>query len=235
MKSIQGNIKPTQTNKKTRQGIIALGVAVVLVFGGTFLANYLHGGKSAGRATAPQARLTFADLETNFPDLSQLPAVEEIGEPKSHDFWIKNDNPTPLPVGVFSETCQCTHVWLYIAPADWKEIPKDADREKAMKDLGALVQPTELKDKDHGDTAVSMPAGAVGVLRLEWKGNRLGAERPGGRAMDGRERPWPPTTISDPDGIHRAATHRAGIRLRRFGAGEIANYSQLSLLVLDAD
>ena len=124
--------------------------------------------------TALQARLTFADLETNFPDLSQPAAVEEMGEPKSHDFWIKNDNPTALPVGVFSETCQCTHVWIYIAPADWKEIPKDADREKAMKDLEALVQPTELKDKDHGDTAVSVPAGAVGVLRLEWKGNRLG-------------------------------------------------------------
>ncbi len=159
---------------KSIQGIIALGVAVVLVFGGTFLVNYLHGGKSSVRVTAPQARLTFADLETNFPAQAQPPAEEEIGTPKSHDFWFKNDNAAALPVGVWSETCQCTHVRIYIAPADWKDIPADADREKATKDLEALTQPTELKDKDHGDTAVSVPAGAVGFMRLEWTGDRPG-------------------------------------------------------------
>ena len=95
---------------KSTQGIIALGVAAVLVFVGTFLVNYLHSGKTTAQVTAPQAKLTFADLETNFPDQTQPAALEEIGTPKSHAFWFKNDNPTALPVGVFSKTCQCTHV-----------------------------------------------------------------------------------------------------------------------------
>jgi hypothetical protein len=159
---------------KSTQGIIALGVAVALVFGVTFGVNYLHRGKSSARVAAPQARLTFADLETNFPDSSQRPAEEEIGTPKSHDFWFKNDNPAALTVGLFSQTCQCTHVQITIAPTDWKDVPATADREKAVKDLMALAQPTELKDKDNGATAASVPAGAVGVLRLEWKGDRPG-------------------------------------------------------------
>jgi hypothetical protein len=157
---------------KSTQGIIALGVAVALVFGVTFGVNYLHHGKSAARIVAPQARLTFADSETNFPEASQRPAEEEIGEPKSHDFWLKNDNPTALPVGVFSKSCQCTHVELWIAPADWKDVPAPADREKAMKDLEATTHPTELMDRDNEPPAV--PAGGVGVLRLRWKGDRPG-------------------------------------------------------------
>ena len=160
---------------KSTQGIIALGVAAVLVFVGTFLVNYLHSGKTTTQITAaPQAKLTFADLETNFPDQSQPPAQEEIGTPKSHDFWFKNDNPTAMPVGVFSKTCQCTHVQIWVVPADWKEIPPPADREQAMKKLEGLTKPTELLDRDNDSPAPSVPAGAVGVLQLRWKGDRLG-------------------------------------------------------------
>jgi hypothetical protein len=174
MKLTQRNIKPAQGTSKSIQGIIALGVAVVLVFGGTFLVNYLHGGKSSSRVVAPQARLTFADLETNFPEQSQRSDEEEIGTPKSHDFWFKNDNPAPLPVGVFSKTCQCTHVELLVAPSDWKEVPAPADREKAMKELEKLTNPTELLDRDNDAPAPVVPAGAVGALRLRWTGDRPG-------------------------------------------------------------
>ena len=117
--------------------------------------------------------MTFADLETNFPEQSHRSSdEEEIGTPKSHDFWFKNDNAAPLPVGVFSKTCQCTHVELFIAPADWKDVPAPADREKAMKELEKATKSTELMDRDNDPPAV--PAGAVGVLRLRWKGDRLG-------------------------------------------------------------
>jgi hypothetical protein len=159
---------------KSIQGIMALGVAVALVFGGTFLVNYLHTGKSAAKITAPQERLTFADLETNYPEQSERPVEEEIGKPKSHEFWFKNDNPTALPVGVFSKTCQCTDVELWVAPADWKDVPAAADREKAMKDLEQATKPTELMEKDNEASVVSVPAGAVGALRLRWKGDRAG-------------------------------------------------------------
>jgi hypothetical protein len=176
---------------KSIQGIIALAVVAALVFGGTFVVNYLHGGKSTVKVEAPQARLTFADLETNFPESSKRPIEEEIGQPKSHDFWFKNDNPAALPVGVFSMTCQCTHVQLFIAPADWKDIPADADREKTMKDLMELTRPTELKDKDDKAPVVAVPAGAVGVLRLEWKGDRPGPKDLAAEVWMGLKGPGP--------------------------------------------
>ncbi|HBI46799.1 MAG TPA: hypothetical protein DDY78_28690 [Planctomycetales bacterium] len=176
---------------KSIQGIIALGVLAALVFGGTFFVNYLHGGKGVVKVTAPQARLTFADLETNYPESSKRPAEEEIGQPKSHDFWFQNDNPAALPLGVFSMTCQCTHVQIYIAPADWKDVPAAADREKAMNDLMKLTKATELKDKDDKAPVVAVPAGAVGVLRLEWKGDRPGPKDLAAELWMGEKGPGP--------------------------------------------
>ena len=183
----------------------------MLVFGGTFLVNYLHTGKGAAKVMAPQEKLTFADLGNQLSRTSRSGRLRRrSGRQSPTNSGSRTTTPKPLPVGVFSETCQCTHVWLYIAPADRKDIPAAADREKAMKELEALTQPTELKDKDHGDTAVSVPAGAVGVLRLEWKGDRAGAERPGRGAVDGREGRRPAATLPDSDGVHRAAANRAG-------------------------
>ncbi len=170
MKSTQGMKSKKGVN--LTQGIIALVVAAALVFGGTFVVNYLHGGKGVAPVAAPQARLTFADAETNYPGKAEPPSEQELGESKSHDFWFRNDNAAPLPVGVFSKTCQCTHVELWVAPADWKTIPAPDDREKSVKELEGLTQPTELMDRETNPPSV--PAGAVGVLRLRWKGDRPG-------------------------------------------------------------
>ena len=158
---------------KSAHWFVLLVSAAVLVFVATFAANYLGGrrGKKNAPTIAAQAKLTFADAATDFPE-SGPPAELEFGTPQSHDFWFKNENAQDLPVGVFTKTCQCTNVLLWIAPPDWKAIPNADGQEKAAKELDTAAKPTELKDKE--STSVTVPAGAVGMVRLTWKGDRVG-------------------------------------------------------------
>src|SRR5207302_5628853 len=101
------------------------------------------------------------------------PAECEVGQAQTHDFWYKNNNAQDLPVGVNHKTCQCTSVELWIAPREWTDVPPAADRDRRAKELEAVAARTELKEKEDG---VTVPAGAVGLVRLGWKGDRVGQE-----------------------------------------------------------
>ena len=143
----------------------------------------------------PQTRLTFVDVETRFPATDpdnpgqEPPPVEcELGQAQAHDFWFKNDNAQDLPVGVFSKTCQCTSVELWLAPKDWTGVPEPAKRDEAAKQLESAATKTELKEKEGG---VVVPAGAVGLLRLTWKGDRLGPKSLSATLWMGEKGPGP--------------------------------------------
>ena len=157
---------------KQTQWVIGLCVAAVMVFGIAFAVNWLPARTRSRppKPDAPEARLTFADAVTNFPT-SGPPAACEVGHAQSHDFWFKNENAQDVPVGVFSKSCQCTSVQLAIAPKDWKDVPAPDEREKVLKQLEAT--PTELKNNE---AAVSVPAGAVGLVRLGWTSDREGSK-----------------------------------------------------------
>jgi hypothetical protein len=162
---------------KPVQWIGLLVVVAGIVFGVTFAASSLPGRRSSGPKVAPQARLTFADPVTTFPtppaEAKDLPAPAEceVGQPQAHDFWFKNENAQDVPLGLLDKTCQCTNVFVFVAPAEWKDVPEPAAREKAARDLEAAVTPTDLKDKEGGAV---VPAGAVGMVRLTWKGDHSG-------------------------------------------------------------
>ncbi len=177
---------------KTAQWVAVLGVSAGIVFGLTFAVNYLGGRGGMGnlQRTAPRAELTWVDGATNFPANPTAPPAEcEIGFGQSHDFWFKNENKQPLPVGVFSKTCQCTSVLLWLAPTEWKDVPAADDRARAMKVLEAAGSPAdELKDKT---AAVIVPAGAVGVVRLAWKGDRAGQKDLAAELWMGEKGPGP--------------------------------------------
>ena len=175
---------------KSAHWVILLCSAAGLVFVATLAANLVggRGGKnSAPKTTAPLARLTFADEVTDYP-AKPPPADLEVGQLHAHDFWFKNENAQAVPVGFFTKTCQCTNVLVWIAPADWKDAPKADERDKAMKDLEAAAQPTDLADKD---ATVSVPAGAVGVVRLTWTGDHMGPKDLSATVWMGEKGPGP--------------------------------------------
>jgi hypothetical protein len=155
---------------KTTQWVVLLGIAFVMVFGIAFAVNWLPAWhKTRSKGDAPQVRLTFADRETNYP--AEPPAAAcEVGHDQSHDFWFKNENPQDLPVGIFSKTCQCTTVQMWFA-AGRTDVPPAGEQEEAARKVEASATPTELKEKE---TPTVVPAGAVGFIRLGWKGDRAG-------------------------------------------------------------
>jgi hypothetical protein len=179
---------------KPVQWIGLLVVVAGIVFGVTFAASSLPGRKSSGPKVAPQARLTFADPVTTFPtppaEAKDLPAPAEceVGQPQAHDFWFKNENAQDLPLGLFDKTCQCTNVYVFVAPAEWKDVPEPAARDKAAKDVEAAVTPVDLKDREGG---VVVPAGRVGLVRLTWKGERAGPKSLAATLWMGEKGPGP--------------------------------------------
>ena len=229
---------------KTAQWVAVLCVSAGIVFGLTFLANYLGGrggtGKGAKTAAAPQAELTWADNVTNFPnDPSRGPAECEIEHPQSHDFWFKNENAQTLPVGVLSNSCQCTSVQLWLAK-NRTDIPAAADREKAEKELEEAGPPAELKDKEGG---VDVPAGAVGMVRLSWPGGRAGAKDLAAELWMGEKGPGPVrrfvirTVFVEPLRVaprHRRQRAAPGHRFWRSTPRETALPAYLQMLVADA-
>ena len=179
---------------KPVQWIGLLVVVAGIVFGVTFAASSLPGRKSNGPKVSPQTRLTFADPATTFPtppeDGKELPrpAECEIGQKQAHDFWFKNENAQDLPVGLLDKTCQCTNVFIFVAPAEWKDVPEAAAREKAAKDLESAVTPVDLKDKEGG---VVVPAGGIGLVRLTWQGDRAGSKYLAATLWMGEKGPGP--------------------------------------------
>ncbi len=184
---------------KMTQWIVLLAVLTAMVFGITFAVSSLPGRKSGGQKSVPQIRLTFADAETRFPATDPTrpgqaprPAECELGQSQGHDFWFKNENAQDLPVGVFSKTCQCTSVELWVAPKDWTDVPEPAKRDEAAKKLESAATRTELKEKEGG---VVVPAGAVGLLRLTWNGNRPGEKSLSATLWMGEKGPGPQQTF----------------------------------------
>jgi hypothetical protein len=160
--------------------VVLTAVVVLMVFAVTFAVNFLPAlNKKAPKGPPPQARLTIADNITTFPALPPQeagqppppPAECEVGQSQTHDFWFKNENAQDLPVGVNHKTCQCTSVQIWIAPKDWTEVPPAAERDRRATELEAVATRTELKDIEEG---VIVPAGAVGLFRLGWSGDKLG-------------------------------------------------------------
>ncbi len=163
---------------KTALWVVLLVVVTARVFGLAFVVSSSAGGKNSTPKSAAQAKLTFADSATRFPAPDPAkpgeeppPAVCELGHSEAHDFWFMNENAQALPVGVFSKTCQCTTVELWIAPKDWSDVPESAKRDEAAKQLEASVKPTQLLEKESGSV---VPAGGVGFVRLTWKGDHAG-------------------------------------------------------------
>jgi hypothetical protein len=175
---------------KSVHWVVLLCSAAGLVFVATLAANFIggRGGKRPPAATTvSQTKLTFADAVTDFP-AAPPPADLEIGMLHAHDFWFKNDNPQALPLGMFSKSCQCTNVLVGIAPADWKDVPKEDERAKAAKDLEAAAPLTDLLEKD---ATATVPAGAVGLVRLTWNGKQLGGKELNAVLWMGEKGPGP--------------------------------------------
>jgi hypothetical protein len=171
---------------------IVLAVAA-MVFLITFAMNYLGDSTSPSSPTdpdlgkGPALQLTFGPRLV--PEESMPPLECEVKKPTSLDFWYHNENDADLTVGLWSKTCKCTNVELYVLPpqAKTRVLAAVADRmaqahqgplalaclllaqnEPAYLDAEGTAELTPLESKESG----RVPAGAVGWIRLKWSGEQ---------------------------------------------------------------
>jgi hypothetical protein len=177
---------------KQSQWAIAAFVLAALVFLVTFAMNYL--GSRPQSSTGLDTKQAGGEVRFfwKLAPVGEPGSIEaEERAPGSHDFWFTNDNPTPVTIGLEKVSCKCSAVELFLLPtngprllaceaaalvgAGWLgHVPLFAMHSLALpcvhKTAGApheLIQGTE---------SVSMPPGAVGWVRLRWKGERTGPQ-----------------------------------------------------------
>jgi hypothetical protein len=117
------------------------------------------------------------------PEPMPSPAIGEMSVPGgdlkeyTHDFWFKNAAGKDLPLSLKDKNCQCTFVYVYLAPEDVAsgiDGNDPAERERVRSDVEARVQPVNLLS-ENAKTVV--PAGGVGWIRLKWSSDHEGAKR----------------------------------------------------------
>ncbi|HVS39484.1 MAG TPA: hypothetical protein VMS17_28255 [Gemmataceae bacterium] len=180
---------------KSSQWIVLAAVGAAMVFGISFAVSYMPVFKAAAPKGSSSAKLTFADPQTTYPPQSETqvgdppPAEFELGKSRSHDFWFKNANAQDLPVNLFWKNCQCTSIQLWIAPKEATDVPAEDQRADAPDGDGGSLAAAKIeasatkKELQEKESPVTIPAGAVGLVRLTWKSDPK-VDRTGGKDLD---------------------------------------------------
>ena len=134
-------------------------------------------------------------------DMSKRLIEYEMHAPGHQDFWFRNDNAEAVVLGLQKKGCKCTNVELcYLPESEPRRVladavgligaagcgafpsPGAAPRWLFPVVLQALAMPEVQKDvngphalMDRTD-GVRIPGGAVGWVRLHWKGERIGVQ-----------------------------------------------------------
>jgi hypothetical protein len=176
---------------------LAVMVLALMVGGVTFVMVYLGGTPSETdkkeKSTGPVAELTFA--QKKYPGEGEMALATEPQQLGHYDFWFHNESGQAVPVGLLVKSCKCTEVELMIAPDSWKPrlLATAAARvlQRAPQTLmdwtvwAATYQPEQvhpaLPEEDATTTSLLkkqdsalVPPGAIGWLRLKWRGDKTG-------------------------------------------------------------
>jgi len=178
------------------QWTLALVLMVLMVFGVTFVVQYLGNtdskpGDPPRDPRDPLLELTF--LQKVFPPDGQSRIEQEQGTDVYHDFWFVNENKRPVGLWLKKESCKCSEVLAFLASTEYQErrsgvvaaqvvgpavnflsglgLMIGAEKDPGLAKSAERVEGTKLGDNVH----VKVPAGALGWVRVTWKGDRQAA------------------------------------------------------------
>jgi len=185
-------MKPTQW---VGAGFILAAMVFVVTFAMNYIGNADTPSHSAPAPTVAPLDLTFVEAMLS-PSGSRLVPPRrmdcEVKSPNHYDFWFQNDNERTVDVGLHYKSCKCAGADLYVLPREGQQQlahrvagalvlaagrPLDLGNltavARALGDLDKSLRPVPLGDE--GERA-SLAAGAVGWVRLHWKGDHLGPQ-----------------------------------------------------------
>jgi hypothetical protein len=173
----------------TVQKIGLVVVVMCLVAGVAFVRNWMPsqgpGGPSADNKAGSKLEETRIDFKAT--TIRGVPEYE-LNSTSVFDFWFRNNNAFPVEMGLEKKSCKCTRVEALVLTEDedsaLPEAVKQPDSMEAsprgdvhfFRDEPARWQALmDPREKEH--TTVTVPASRSGVVRLSWKGEKLGPVR----------------------------------------------------------
>ena len=187
---------------KSSQGIIAVLLFVVMVFGLTFAMNYLGGfnevknpvqikDNNSTKSTdnpddGSNQELTF--LQKIYPSDGITALENEYKMGGMQDYLFAHEGLLPLKIGLDSKNCTCTSVLVFELPTEWL---RDNSSKDAMGKINLMNIEAELSKADVKATLEKqitpvplekneqpiLNPGSVGWIRLQWKTEKIGPNR----------------------------------------------------------
>jgi len=187
---------------KSSQGVFAVLLFGVMVFGLTFAMNYL-GGLNEAKIVVPKnenstaksseseedgsnQELTF--LQKIYPSDGISALENEFKMGGKQDYLFAHDGLLPLKIGLDSKNCTCTSVLVFEIPAEWlkNNSTKDAMGKFNLLKIEEALSKNDVKtllEKQITPVALEkneqpiLSGGSVGWIRLQWKTEKLGPNR----------------------------------------------------------
>ncbi|MFO0879931.1 MAG: hypothetical protein U0840_21505 [Gemmataceae bacterium] len=175
---------------KQTQLTIAVVLLAAMVFVASFAMHYLGGTAPAPRVepdqTGSRRELIFANRVLPEEDFATI--EKELRSEGEQDFWFYNPYDKSLKVGLINANCKCTSVEIHALSSETTQ-QLLGDKLKAVEngpslhpllaplrsrtDLPALASHLELKPEGEG---LEVPAGAIGWVKLRFKGDKVGRQ-----------------------------------------------------------
>jgi hypothetical protein len=174
---------------KTMQWAGAILVLAAVVFGITFVMNFLGSDNAAqdpGKGKVVH-KLSFATRV--MPPQSEPALQSEMGQAGYQDFWFKNAEGQDVPVGLMGKSCTCTEVEIFMPPQAFPgQLPAQSATLLGLVTAGrntlswpeeaaagaawneAMLKQEQAAEKTSlgNNNSVTVPAGAVGWVRMKW-------------------------------------------------------------------
>jgi len=187
---------------KSSQGIIAVLLFVIMVFGLTFAMNYLGGfnepktqvqnkdnstQKSSDTADdGSNQELTFLQKVYPADGINALENEYKMGG--KQDYLFAHEGLLPLKIGLDSKNCTCTSVLFFEIPTEWLKNNSTNDamgKINLLKIEEALAKADVKATLEKQVTPVALEqneqpvlnGGTVGWIRLQWKTEKMGPNR----------------------------------------------------------
>jgi hypothetical protein len=188
----------------TSKWIGSLAVMMFLVFGVTYILNYVGPAPQSDDTTSDDSNTTLPVL--NFPTMTYPISVNgvwigrselEYRKPGYQDYWFSNENDVKVKIGAISKSCKCQGVEVFILPEGKKPrlpnpplsptwaaglgllgrsaLQQFADESESNKDLEAIAEQVITLNPDKPSAAeVEIPPHRYGWVRMKWTGEKAG-------------------------------------------------------------
>jgi hypothetical protein len=192
---VESRDKPAQATGRTKPAQwIVLTVLTLMVGGLTFVSVFLgdrrENSDGTPSATPPSLSFPIKMFPREFAeDFVENVQTTEIGQEGHQDFWFVNDSGQDVQVGLNEKGCTCSQVEITVAPPSWlpylvrsvvtqalQQPPRGLDNLTILTAANERThQFPEMPDAEgtilplYSPVTATVPAGAVGRVRLSWR------------------------------------------------------------------